>query len=293
MNLINGTDISRAIKQELKNDVLEFKVKNHFTPGLSVILVGDDPASLVYVRTKQREAEKLGMNSNVIRLKMDVTEEELINHIQQLNDDPDVHGILVQLPLPDHISESRVTESIDSFKDVDGLSPTNIGLLASGVPRFIPATPLGIQRMILRAGYEIQGKHVVILGRSNIVGKPLANLLTMKSSRANATVTICHSYTNNIEAVCRSADILVAAIGIPNYVKPNMVSKGAIAIDVGINRVDETTLEKGYKLVGDIDFENVRNKVLAITPVPGGVGPMTIAMLLENTLKAALLHAEY
>ena len=189
MNLISGTDISRAIKQELKDSVLEFKIKNHFTPGLSVILVGDDPASSVYVRTKQREAEKLGMNSNVLRLHTNVTEEELVNHIQQLNNDPDVHGILVQLPLPSHISEMKITESIDSFKDVDGLSSTNIGLLASGFPSFVPATPLGIQRMILRSGYEIQGKHVVILGRSNIVGRPLANLLTMKSSGANATET--------------------------------------------------------------------------------------------------------
>ncbi len=292
MKLISGTDISKVIKQELFDRVTEFKDNYHFAPSLSVILVGEDPASSVYVRTKQREAEKIGMLSTIIRLNSNITQDELIKHIYRLNNDSDTHGILVQLPLPGHINETSITESIDPLKDVDGLSPTNIGLLASGVPRFIPATPLGIQQLLLRSGYEIQGKHVVILGRSNIVGKPLSNLLSIKSASGNATVTLCHSYSNDIETICRSADILVAAIGIPNYVKSHMISKDTIAIDVGINRVESINEKKGYQLVGDIDFEDVSNKVLAITPVPGGIGPMTIAMLLENTLKAAFLHAE-
>ena len=201
MKLISGTDISKVIKQELFDRVTEFKNNYHFAPSLSVILVGEDPASSVYVRTKQREAEKIGMLSTIIRLNSNITQDELIKHIDRLNNDSDTHGILVQLPLPSHIDETSITESIDPLKDVDGLSPTNIGLLASGVPRFIPATPLGIQQLLLRSGYEIQGKHVVILGRSNIVGKPLSNLLSIKSASGNATVTLCHSYSNDIETI--------------------------------------------------------------------------------------------
>ena len=292
MDLINGIKISEEIKQEIFEQVREFKNIYDRSPGLSVILVGDDPASLVYVRTKEREANKLGMISNVIKLNSNVTEAELINQIYILNKDHNVHGILVQLPLPNHINENIINEAIDPLKDVDGLNPFNIGLLASGYPRFIPATPSGIQQILLRSGYNIEGQHVVVLGRSNIVGKPLSNLLSMKSLGGNATVTLCHSRTNNIVDICRSADILVAAIGIPNYVTSNMVSKKVIAIDVGINRVSDSKSKKGYKLVGDIDFEDVSNKISAITPVPGGVGPMTIAMLLENTLKAALIHTK-
>ena len=292
MDLINGVKISEEIKQEIFEQVIEFKNTYNRSPGLSVILVGTDPASSVYVRTKEREANKLGMISNVIKLNSNVTEEELINQIYILNNDHNVHGILVQLPLPDHINENIITEAINPLKDVDGLNPFNIGLLASGYPRFIPATPSGIQQILLRSGYNIQGEHVVVLGRSNIVGKPLSNLLSMKSLGGNATVTLCHSRTNNIIDICRSADILVAAIGIPNYVTSHMVSEKVIAIDVGINRVNDSKSKKGYKLVGDIDFEDVANKISAITPVPGGVGPMTIAMLLENTLKAALMQAK-
>ena len=292
MDLINGVKISEEIKQEIFEQVIEFKNTYNRSPGLSVILVGNDPASSVYVRTKEREANKLGMISNVIKLNSNVTEEELINQIYILNNDHNVHGILVQLPLPDHINENIITEAINPLKDVDGLNPFNIGLLTSGYPRFIPATPSGIQQILLRSGYNIQGEHVVVLGRSNIVGKPLSNLLSMKSLGGNATVTLCHSRTNNIVDICRSADILVAAIGIPNYVTSHMVSKKVVAIDVGINRVNDSNSKKGYKLVGDIDFEDVANKISAITPVPGGVGPMTIAMLLENTLKAALIQAK-
>jgi len=292
MNIINGILISEKIKQEVFIQVLELKKTYGISPSLSVILVGNDPASSIYVRTKEREANKLGMHSKLIKLYSDATEEEIINQVHMLNADSSVHGILIQLPLPAHINEQHITEAINPLKDVDGLNPFNMGLLASGNPRFVPATPLGIQQMILRSGYDLKGKHVVVLGRSNIVGRPISNLLSNKSDGGNATVTLCHSYTNNIDEICKSADILIAAIGIPNYVKSHMITNRTIAIDVGINRVDDINAKKGYKLVGDIDYNNVFNKVAAITPVPGGVGPMTIAMLLENTLKATLLHVE-
>ena len=260
------------------------------SPGLSVVLVGDDPASAIYVRNKQRGADEVGILGETISMPKSATENEVIRVVNELNSDPNCDGILVQLPLPEHIDEGRVTLSIDPLKDVDGLHPFNSGLLAAGEPRFVPATPGGIVQILVRTGNDPMGRHVVVLGRSNIVGRPLSNLLSLKGKGGNATVTVCHSQTKNIEELCRSAEILIAAIGIPEYVTSDMVSDGVVAIDVGINRVSAPDRKRGYKLVGDIDFLSVSQKASAITPVPGGGGPMTIAMLLSNTLLAARLH---
>ena len=252
-----------------------------------MILVGNDPASQVYVRNKRRSAIETGMFSTVVNLPGSTSKEELLSRIVTLNHDDNCHGILVQLPLPDHLDENEILASIDPEKDVDGLHPKNIGLLSMGSPRFVPATPFGIKEMLMRSNNDPKGKHVVILGRSNIVGKPLSNLLSLKTQGGDATVTLCHSRTKNLEAITQSADVLVAAIGIPEFITYEMVSDGVVVIDVGVNRVEDKTRERGYRLTGDIAFEEVSQKASAITPVPGGVGPMTIAMLLQNTLDAA------
>ena len=288
--IIDGTDLSAQIKAEVKNHVKRLKSKMARPPGLSVVLVGDDPASAVYVRNKQRAAKEAGMIGNTIAMPHSSTEDEIIQVVNELNIDASCDGILVQLPLPDHINEATVTSSIDPLKDVDGLHPNNAGLLAAGTPRFVPATPGGIVQMLLRTGNNPSGKRVVILGRSNIVCRPISNLLSMKGEGGDANVTICHSRTKNIGDVCRSAEILIAAIGIPGFVTSDMVSDGVVAIDVGINRVEATDRKRGYKLVGDIDFSGVSKRASAITPVPGGVGPMTIAMLLSNTIDAVGFH---
>ena len=288
--IIDGNCLSGQIKSEIIDSVKRLKMETGRSPGLSVVLVGDDPASAIYVRNKQRGADEVGILGKTILMPHSSTENEVIRVVNELNSDSTCDGILVQLPLPDHIDEGRVTLSIDPLKDVDGLHPFNAGLLAAGKPRFVPATPGGIVQMLLRTGNDPSGKHVVVLGRSNIVGRPISNLLSMKGQGGDATVTVCHSRTKNIEELCRSAEILIAAIGIPEYVTSNMVSDGVVAVDVGINRVGAPNRKRGYRLVGDIDFLGVSQKASAITPVPGGVGPMTIAMLLSNTLLAAQLH---
>tara|TARA_Y100000815_G_scaffold222690_1_gene209398 strand:+ start:425 stop:1303 length:879 start_codon:yes stop_codon:yes gene_type:complete len=288
--IIDGNCLSGQVKSEIIDSVKRLKMETGRSPGLSVVLVGDDPASAIYVRNKQRGADEVGILGKTILMPYSSTENEVIRVVNELNSDSTCDGILVQLPLPHHIDEGRVTLSIDPLKDVDGLHPFNAGLLAAGKPRFVPATPGGIVQMLLRTGNDPSGKHVVILGRSNIVGRPISNLLSMKGQGGDATVTVCHSRTKNIEELCRSAEILIAAIGIPEYVTSNMVSDGVVAVDVGINRVGAPNRKRGYRLVGDIDFLGVSQKASAITPVPGGVGPMTIAMLLSNTLLAAQLH---
>ena len=288
--IIDGIGLSRQVKSEVSDSVKRLKMETGRSPGLSVVLVGDDPASAIYVRNKQRGADEVGILGETISMPKSATENEVIRVVNELNSDPNCDGILVQLPLPEHIDEGRVTLSIDPLKDVDGLHPFNSGLLAAGEPRFVPATPGGIVQMLVRTGNDPMGRHVVVLGRSNIVGRPLSNLLSLKGKGGDATVTVCHSQTKNIEELCRSAEILIAAIGIPEYVTSDMVSDGVVAIDVGINRVSAPDRKRGYKLVGDIDFLRVSQKASAITPVPGGVGPMTIAMLLSNTLLAARLH---
>lgn len=288
--IIDGIGLSRQVKSEVSDSVKRLKMETGRSPGLSVVLVGDDPASAIYVRNKQRGADEVGILGETISMPKSATENEVIRVVNELNSDPNCDGILVQLPLPEHIDEGRVTLSIDPLKDVDGLHPFNSGLLAAGEPRFVPATPGGIVQMLVRTGNDPMGRHVVVLGRSNIVGRPISNLLSMKGQGGDATVTVCHSRTKNIEELCRSAEILIAAIGIPEYVTSDMVSDGVVAVDVGINRVGAPNRKRGYRLVGDIDFLGVSQKASAITPVPGGVGPMTIAMLLSNTLLAAQLH---
>ncbi|HIC49199.1 MAG TPA: bifunctional 5,10-methylenetetrahydrofolate dehydrogenase/5,10-methenyltetrahydrofolate cyclohydrolase [Dehalococcoidia bacterium] len=288
--IIDGNCLSGQVKSEIIDSVKRLKMETGRSPGLAVVLVGDDPASAIYVRNKQRGADEVGILGKTILMPHSSTENEVIRVVNELNSDSTCDGILVQLPLPDHIDEGRVTLSIDPLKDVDGLHPYNSGLLAAGKPRFVPATPGGIVQMLLRTGNDPSGKHVVVLGRSNIVGRPISNLLSMKGQGGDATVTVCHSRTKNIEELCRSAEILIAAIGIPEYVTSDMVSEGVVAVDVGINRVAAPNRKRGYRLVGDIDFLGVSQKASAITPVPGGVGPMTIAMLLSNTLLAAQLH---
>jgi len=286
--LIDGKAISESIKLEVKMSVCRLFEECSMIPSLSVILVGDDAASSVYVRNKKSSAINLGMESQIINFPELVTREELLQQIQILNQDDNCDGILIQLPLPAHLDENEILCTIDPQKDVDGLHPQNVGLLSMGAGSLIPATPAGIREMLLRSGNDPKGKHVVILGRSNIVGKPLFNLLSQKGHGGDATVTLCHSMTNNLKDITKRADILVAAIGIPNFVTSDLVSSGVVAIDVGVNRIEDSTRSRGYRLTGDIDFEGVSRKASAITPVPGGVGPMTIAMLLKNTLKAVL-----
>ena len=285
--VIDGKAIGKAVRAEVATEVARL-IEQGIVPGLTVVLVGEDPASQVYVRMKGRACDEAGMKSGTVRLPATATEAELLDTIDQLNADPTVHGMLVQLPLPDHINEGNVLLRIDPRKDVDGFHPVNVGKLVAGDPTgFKPATPYGVQEMLIRSGIETSGAHAVIVGRSNIVGKPMANLLVQKGSGANATVTVCHSRTKDIGSVTRSADILVVAMGKPEFITADMVKPGAAVIDVGINRVDDATKEKGYRLVGDVAYESVAEIASAITPVPGGVGPMTIAMLLKNTLQAA------
>ena len=285
--VIDGKKIALEIRQEVSKSVEEMAYKHSMKPGLAVILVGDDPASAVYVRNKERSAIEVGMKSKTFRLSSDSTEEDVLELIQALNVNEEYHGILVQLPLPGHIDENRVISKINYMKDVDGLHPINAGLLSGGNPRFVPATPAGIKEMLMRTGNNPSGKHVVVLGRSNIVGRPVSNLLSMKGDGGNATVTVCHSRSSNLVHFTKTADIVIAALGIPNYLGADMISEGAVIIDVGINRVESPERKRGYRLVGDVNFEEVIRKASAITPVPGGVGPLTIAMLLSNTVQSA------
>jgi methylenetetrahydrofolate dehydrogenase (NADP+)/methenyltetrahydrofolate cyclohydrolase len=286
--LISGNEISSSIYGELKERIASLKAKG-VIPGLAVILVGEDPASQVYVRMKGKKCEELGMNSFTFVLPADTPEKELLKKVDELNNDEKIHGFLVQLPLPKHIDEDKVINAIDPKKDVDGFHPNNVGRMLIGKPLFLPATPAGIQQMLVRSGVETSGKHVVIVGRSNIVGKPMAAMLVQKGNGADGTVTVVHSRTKDIASYTKTADILIVAIGKAGFITKDMVKNGAVVIDVGTNRVEDRTSEKGSRLTGDVDFENVKEITSAITPVPGGVGPMTICMLMSNTVKAAEL----
>ena len=285
--ILSGTNLAAEIRSEVAAGVIEMQEKHGVTPGLAVVLVGDDPASAVYVNNKQRACEQAGLYSDAARLPATATMDEILAAVHAFNEDPRVHGILVQLPLPDGIDQHLVIESINPNKDVDGIHPYNLGKLLQGRPNFPPCTPSGIVELLMRNGHDPAGASVVILGRSEIVGKPLAALLMQRARGGNATVTVCHTRTRDLADVTRGADILVAAIGVPEAITADMVREGAVVIDVGINRVDDPTARRGYRLKGDVDFEAVSEKAAAITPVPGGVGPMTIAMLLVNTLSAA------
>jgi methylenetetrahydrofolate dehydrogenase (NADP+)/methenyltetrahydrofolate cyclohydrolase len=280
--IIDGKAIAEKVEVEVAQEVAELLRTSGVVPHLVAILVGDDPASAVYVRGKQRACERSGIKSTLHRLSATASEQELLNLVERCNADPQIHGILVQLPLPNQIRPQHVLDAVSPLKDVDAFHPENVGRIAQGRPRFLPCTPHGIQRLLLESGTQIAGAEVVVLGRSEIVGKPMALMLMQKGPDADATVTVCHSRTANLPEVTRRADILIAAIGSPKFVTADMVKPGAVVIDVGINRV-------GEKLVGDVDFEAVRQVASAITPVPGGVGKMTIAMLLGNTLRAARL----
>ena len=287
--ILDGKALAETIRGEVATGVAEMQQNHGITPGLAAILVGDDPASAIYVRNKRRACDEVGMVSDTLLLPADSTNEQVLECVQRLNDDPRFHGILVQLPLPPQVDERLIMESLDPGKDVDGLHPFNVVKLVQGRADFVPGTPAGIQQILLRNGHDPAGANVVICGRSDIVGKPLAILLMQRADGANATVTVCHTRTKNLAEITRQADILVAAIGSPNVITADMVKEGAVVIDVGINRVDDASRKSGYRLVGDVDFAAVSEKASAITPVPGGVGPMTIAMLLVNTLTATRL----
>ncbi len=287
MKLIDGKAVAEELKNSMKQDVLEFKKKSGRVPHLAAILVGNNPASKAYVGNKVKSCEQVGFKSTLIKLDEDVKEEILLQEIEKLNEDPDIDGFIVQLPLPKHIDEVKVTLSIDYKKDVDGFHPVNFGRMAQGLPCYLPATPFGITLLLDRYNIETAGKHVVVVGRSNIVGTPISILLSRKSKVGDATVTLTHSKTKNLQRILLQADIIIAAIGIPGFIKEDMVRQGAVVIDVGINRVEDEKLEKGSRLVGDVDFETVKEKCSFITPVPGGVGPMTVMGLMMNTFKSA------
>ena len=287
--LIDGAKIAGEIRAEVAEGVAEMKAKHGVGPRLAVVLVGDDPASAVYVRNKEQAATEAGILAQAHRLSADTSQDELLALIGKLNHDDGLHGMIVQLPLPAQIREETVVEAIAPDKDVDGLHPVNLGRLVAGRPRFVPATPAGIQQLLLRSGHDPDGKHVVMCGRSNIVGKPASILLMQRMAGSNATVTVCHTRTTDLPHITRQADILIAAMGRPGIITADMVQEGVVVVDVGINRVDAPERKRGYRLVGDVDFGPVSEKAAVITPVPGGVGPMTVAMLLESTLKAARL----
>lgn len=284
--IISGTQVAAEIREELKARVKKLKDKG-VTPALGVVLVGEDPASISYVTAKAKGAEEIGMHEETIRLPADAPEEVVLKTVDKLNRDPKLHGVLVQLPLPKHISTEKVINYISPEKDVDAFHPVNVGKLLRGEPCPLPCTPHGVQQLLVRSGYDPDGKHVVICGRSNIVGKPLAAILMQKKKGANATVTVCHTGTKDLPSITRQADILVVAMGSPKAITADMVRDGTVVIDVGVNRVEDPTKEKGFRLVGDSDFEAIKEKAAAITPVPGGVGPMTVTMLLMNTVEAA------
>ncbi len=284
--LISGAEVAAQIREELKGRVRTAVAKG-VKPFLSVILVGDDPASVSYVTSKAKGAQEVGMHEETVRLPGNTTEAELLKLIDKMNQDPKVHGILVQLPLPKHIDEKKVLDYILPSKDVDGFHPMNVGRLLIGEPDFMPCTPHGVQQLLVRSGNSPEGKHVVICGRSNIVGKPLAAILVQKKKGANATVTMCHTGTKDMSKYTLQADILVAAMGVPRAITADMVRSGTVVIDVGVNRIVDPSKEKGFRLVGDVDYDTVKEKASFITPVPGGVGPMTVTMLLVNTVRAA------
>lgn len=288
-DLIDGRTLSQAVRDDVQSEIEAWTGDDHRPPFLSAVLVGDNPASEAYVRGKEKDAAEVGIETETHHLDADTSQEGLLDLVYDLNTDPSVDGILVQLPLPDHMEERTVIDAVDPSKDVDGFHPENLGRLMRGNPRYIPATPYGIMEMLSRSDIDPEGMDAVIVGRSNIVGKPLANLLLRRT--ANATVTVCHSRTRDLAAHTRRADLLVAAAGQAAFIDGTMVKEGAVVIDVGINRVEDSSADRGYRLVGDVDFEDVRPRAARITPVPGGVGLMTRAMLLKNTLTAARLRA--
>jgi methylenetetrahydrofolate dehydrogenase (NADP+)/methenyltetrahydrofolate cyclohydrolase len=284
--IIDGKQVAADMRAELKAEVEKLKAKG-VVPGLAVVLVGDDPASKSYVTAKEKACEEIGIYSDDNRLPAETTQQQLMLLVDKLNKDSKIHGILVQLPLPKQIDETKVLLAIDPDKDVDGFHPVNVGKMVVGEKSFLPCTPHGIVQLLLRSNVKLKGAEVVIVGRSNIVGKPLANMLIQKSPTGNATVTVCHTRTKNIAEHVKHADIIIAAAGRPNTITADMVKEGAVVIDVGVNRVEDATKKKGYRLVGDVDFDAVSKKASLITPVPGGVGPMTITMLLYNTVESA------
>jgi len=285
--ILSGNEVAEQIRNELKQKVKELKARKGVTPGLAVVLVGENPASVSYVTSKAKGAAEVGIFEETFRLPANVSENEVLALVDKLNKDPQFHGILVQLPLPKQIDESKVLNVILPKKDVDGFHPVNVGKLLIGEPDFIPCTPYGVQQILVRSGYDPAGKHVVICGRSNLVGKPLMAILVQKRPGANSTVTVCHTGTKNLREITRQADILVVAMGAPKAITADMVREGTVVIDVGVNRVDDPTKKSGFRLVGDTDFDAIKEKAAAITPVPGGVGPMTVTMLLANTVTAA------
>jgi len=284
--IIDGKQVAADMRAELKDEVARLKEQN-IVPGLGVILVGDDPASRSYVTAKERACEDIGLYSDDNRLDSDISQEELMAMVEKMNNDPKINGILVQLPLPKGLNEAEVLLAIDPAKDVDGFHPTNVGKMVVGEKAFMPCTPHGVIQLLMRSGVSLEGAEIVIVGRSNIVGKPLANMLIQKNATGNATVTVCHTRTKDLSSHTKRADIVIAAAGRPNTVTADMVKDGVVVIDVGVNRVEDATKKRGYRLVGDVDFEAVKEKASFITPVPGGVGPMTITMLLYNTVESA------
>ncbi|HUW20183.1 MAG TPA: bifunctional methylenetetrahydrofolate dehydrogenase/methenyltetrahydrofolate cyclohydrolase FolD [Sedimentisphaerales bacterium] len=284
--IIDGKQVAESMRAEIKQEVAKLKQQG-VVPGLGVVLVGEDPASKSYVTAKERTCEELGIYSDDNRLPENTTQKDLLALVDRMNRDPKINGILVQLPLPKHLDESEVLLAIDPNKDVDGFHPTNIGKMVAGQKAFLPCTPHGVIQLLIRNGVKIEGSHTVIVGRSNIVGKPLANMLIQKAPDRNATVTVCHTRTKDLAFHTRQADIVVAAAGKPNTITADMVKQGVVVIDVGVNRVEDPSKKSGYRLVGDVDFEAVKEKASFITPVPGGVGPMTITMLMYNTVESA------
>ncbi|RLC92718.1 MAG: bifunctional 5,10-methylene-tetrahydrofolate dehydrogenase/5,10-methylene-tetrahydrofolate cyclohydrolase [Chloroflexi bacterium] len=290
--VISGTKVAEEIRAELKEKTKEIKEKKGITPGLALVRVGEDPASVSYVSGKTKASEEIGIFSETIVYPESASEEQLLAKIDELNKDSRFHGILVQLPLPKHINADKVLEAIDPRKDVDGFHPVNVGRLLIGDPYFMPCTPRGVQELLIRSGNSPEGKHVVVCGRSNIVGKPVMAILMQKQKGANATVTVVHTGTKDMASIVRLGDIVIAAMGAPQVIKADMIKDGAVVIDVGVNRIPDATKKSGFRLVGDVDFEPVSQKAKAITPVPGGVGPMTVTMLMANTVRAAEQQAK-
>lgn len=292
MVILDGKKTSNDLKNEIAEEVKAMKARGEKVPHLAAVLVGSDGASLTYVGSKVRACERIGFESTLIQLPEETTEEELLNHIDKLNKDSEIDGYIVQLPLPKHIDSQKVLLAVDPDKDVDGFHPTNFGKMAQDMPVFIPATPFGIMELLKRYKVETSGKHTVVIGRSHIVGRPMSILMSQKGNPGDSTVTLTHSRTKNLEELTKQADIIITALGVPEFLKADMVKDNVTIIDVGITRVPDETKERGYRITGDVDFEAVSKKASFITPVPGGVGPMTIAMLLKNTLLARARHNE-
>ena len=287
MEILDGKKLSVELKEEIKQEVADIISKGGKQPHLAAVLVGNDGASETYVNSKVKSCEQVGFKSTLLRFDADISEEKLLQEVQNLNDNADIDGFIVQLPLPSHISEDKVTEAVAPEKDVDGFHPVNVGRMVIGLPAFVSATPAGIIEMLKRYNIDTQGKHCVVVGRSNIVGKPMSILMAQKSEYANATVTLCHSRTSNMAEITKQADILIVALGVPDFITADMVKPGAVVIDVGITRVKSDKTKSGWKLKGDVNFDDVAEKCSYITPVPGGVGPLTIVSLLRNTLLSA------